>query len=887
MDPAHAVVNGGPATTTPSRAASVVSNVVSVTKPASVAKTASAKASSKAPSKVVSELGGLMGLFDGAADDDFGASYDGPDDYDPHGFPRRSPSYVERRPPPPDYRWDTLRGGYRHLPPLHRSPDQFRRVYEDEFHSLDVHPPEDSPPGNNSERGDMVFIEESAGQIGQLVMQGTECAKRYTIMEREANMHRYEPDVFSTMARALQRKAQDITSINQEINSLYRSIDACMRRMDKNDFQQMRSFLHQQHVYPEIQIELATPLPTPTPRRVSPQSPQTPAISRLRGSVAKAGWQDVGSGKTRKSLAERKQQGLNHRDESDAGRRSPPRSQKSNEDMDGVAKWTGNVQEDDIWETTSAKKISRNGRWHSSPAQDSSRRNISWNDTPANWNDTPGKSSSRHDKNAWGNSSGSVHSAKKSQKPQKGGGWSSDKSSVSKPPGAWPATPNKSGESWSQQGEGQDTGSWGGGGACDNIESKSNNNGAGWSGDGNDDGGSNAWVDQADAHSEKQDDSNHGWGATGDDNAKADSWGGGDDPSQNNQSQASQKSTSQWGHGNQSKNNDETGAGDKPANDDHGGGDWGNVQKTRSRTKSTQQKVKSKAADNSWGSDGAQSKLKDNAVATTVSAIRPVIKPYWQVWDKPAEEEKKPRTQPRDAYVYPAPPSIAAPPGKPPSVSHGVQAGRGANYTHKLHQPEYLDTMQEPYAIFTFKYRSKAAVEKILKKKIDTSNVQQAVKEVEAERLRRLPKDELVAELMRRQMMMSSSSNSSNNSSNSNSSAPSSRLPSYTSKLREDDNNGEKEKKASSRKKSPSNKSGWGVEVKPSDSVSNVAASRASRASKKVEKEKVDDWQQVGQGEVATSWHQKEGGSRASKAKTEEHWNSGDADMKQAGGGIW
>jgi hypothetical protein len=189
---------------------------------------------------------------------------------------------------------------------------------------------------------------------------------------------------------------------------------------------------------------------------------------------------------------------------------------------------------------------------------------------------------------------------------------------------------------------------------------------------------------------------------------------------------------------------------------------------------------------------------------------------------------------------------------------------------HKLHQPEYLDPMQQPYAIFTFKYRSQAAVEKIVKKKIDTSNVQQAVQEIEEERLMRLPKDELVAELMRRQMSSAAS--------------PAAAVIvgvealSHASQLRGDWEKKPASKAATAAAAAAASNNGWGEEIKPSDSVSIVAASTASK--------KADDWQQLGQGEVAAgAGRNKKEGSRASKAETKDHWITNDPELKKASGG--
>ncbi|KAM3415530.1 hypothetical protein BST61_g9051 [Cercospora zeina] len=713
IDPAHTVVD-----VRPDKASHPLVQAPSESKPEVKApsKVSSTKPPAKPPSKAASEadaFAGMSGLFDGASDDPF-ADFDGVNDQHRDGNARDTSRYATRRRPPPEYHWDARQGIYRHVPALDRFPPRFVND------SLDVQPKRSNPPSldSDAERGDFVFVEESAKQIGILIEQGSDQAKKHFIMEQEALAHRGDQEVFQSMTSTLQRKAQEIASLNDEISGLYKSIDACMRSMDKQDWQRVRGFLHQQRILPEMRIELATPLPTPVSRPAAP---------------ADEDWQLLGSGKHRASLSERKRQQQNQRAAPNGVWQTPTQTRDANQDIDGTNKWT-------------------QGNALGTPARDSPHK-------------------SNNGENGWSNGQ------------QQG-------------PGGWPASGDQQGgDGWNQlqNGENQE---------CNGNTDQ--NDGWGWAGDdqANNGNGGDAqegeWGDQGD---------------NGDGNGQADDW----DQQQDNDQAANGQNDNQAGAWGNEQNNNQAGA-------------WGNEQKADSV--GGRRKVASQAG--VWGNDGAQHKAQAD-IATTVSALRPVIKPYWGEWATRADDKRKPRAQPRDAYVYPAPPSIAAPAGKAPSVSHGVQAGRGANYMHKLHRPEYLDTMQQPYAIFTFKYRSKHALEEILGRKIDTSNMQKAAHEVEQEKLMRLPKDELVAELMRRQTLGSFSAKGTSRISLGKGAAKA------TSKIGRD-------------------------EVKPSDSVSNANGANN------------DDWAEVGQGEV-------QAGKSASGA-SEEHWGKNDPQLNQTGGGV-
>ncbi|SMY20022.1 unnamed protein product [Zymoseptoria tritici ST99CH_1A5] len=233
-------------------------------------------------------------------------------------------------------------------------------------------------------------------------------------------------------------------------------------------------------------------------------------------------------------------------------------------------------------------------------------------------------------------------------------------------------------------------------------------------------------------------------------------WGGGDQ-----KSNGSKKSNS-GGWGDEKKDEQQNGGNDgwDKDNDDagnNGGNAWGDAPADNAaenndewgEKKSDKPKSGSKAASNHRPSKSTTGR----STTSTSSTVQPhaEIKPYWKSWaTKPAAASKL-RLPFRDPYKYPAPPTPAVPASKAKDIKYGVQAGRGADYAHKHYRPEYLDSMEKPYAVFTFKYRSREALEKIVGKgKVREGGIGEAEKVAEKERLMRTPKDELVAELLRK-----------------------------------------------------------------------------------------------------------------------------------------
>lgn len=343
------------------------------------------------------------------------------------------------------------------------------------------------------------------------------------------------------------------------------------------------------------------------------------------------------------------------------------------------------------------------------------------------------------------------------------------------------ATPQKpEAEGWGADGgqkepEAPGIGGWDAGDDIDNNADKNNNaddqwgangddggdkkDGDGWGGGhagANNDQGRGDW-NNADNNNEQQGDA---WNTPGENRSQskdANAWGdndaagqpaadGGDDwGGDAQQNEPKPASNNQWAN-----NNDQQQGG--------GGGAWGDTKSQGHQSKvktwddGNRQNPKSKAGWDQEPVSKSRASLPSRqrgGDGSSSERLEPVIKPYWAQWDQPRQEVQKPRVRARDAYEFPAPPTVIAPTEKPSSVSYGIQPGRGAKYTHDTYRPEYLDTMEKPYAIFTFKYRSKKALESILKRKIDTSEAQRAIEEAEREHLMRLPKDEIVQEMMK------------------------------------------------------------------------------------------------------------------------------------------
>lgn len=452
---------------------------------------------------------------------------------------------------------------------------------------------------------------------------------------------------------------------------------------------------------------------------------------------------------------------------------------------------------------------------------------------------------------------------------RKQSGAHSARSSIQKPAGdGWGASSQKGGGNW----------------ATDDVDNQANDGGAGdaWGGaaGGNDDqnkddskseskkDGTGAWG--ANDNGQSNNEGDNGWGANNDKNdSKQDGgdWGGGGDNNDTRSKTAGWHNNDGAGsHKSRSQNNDAWAQSTKDNKSQTAKSkidSWakGN-QKSQSAAWGNQSQAKTQQGGNGgWNQVGAgegqarsHASSRRPARTTTSVALEPVIKPYWADWDKPQQGTSRPRPQPRDPYEYPPPATVLAPSGRARDLSHGVQAGRGADYAHKTFRPEYLDTMDKPYAIFTFKYRSQSTLEKLLRRKIDTSDTKRAVDEAEKEKLMRLPKDELVQEMLKMRLKPSSSGT-----------------------------------KPASAPTAPSN-TGWGVkapsqanwggdqqrdDVKPSDSVSNHTSVKRGDGGGGVwaaAKSKANDggWDSGKNDNGGDAWNQHDKQSRKNEAKKQK-----------------
>lgn len=116
-------------------------------------------------------------------------------------------------------------------------------------------------------------------------------------------------------------------------------------------------------------------------------------------------------------------------------------------------------------------------------------------------------------------------------------------------------------------------------------------------------------------------------------------------------------------------------------------------------------------------------------------------KPYWSTWNyspldevPELEDEIMEDPEPEEGPLYSVPAEIA----QRNNTSHQVQAGKPAIYVHKVSNPKYMDSHDNPYAAFTFHYRSRAVIENMLGVSLVETEGE------EKERLSSLSKEELI-----------------------------------------------------------------------------------------------------------------------------------------------
>ncbi|GAB7357041.1 hypothetical protein MBLNU459_g7864t1 [Dothideomycetes sp. NU459] len=196
-----------------------------------------------------------------------------------------------------------------------------------------------------------------------------------------------------------------------------------------------------------------------------------------------------------------------------------------------------------------------------------------------------------------------------------------------------------------------------------------------------------------------------------------------------------------WNKGSQEKVNHADGWGDANQQNDNN--------YARSKASSRSRQAPTPAA-----SVVASSKAGESIRSRAASpGIQPKIKPYWATWKEPMsviiETPEEKFAKAHDPFIAPEEPlvPITAEVVKKQNVQHQVKRGRGAAYTHLCAKPEYLDEMDHPYAVFTFKYRSKEVIEKMFKTKVKENG-----EDVIRAKLATMGREQLAEELLKLKM---------------------------------------------------------------------------------------------------------------------------------------
>lgn len=169
-----------------------------------------------------------------------------------------------------------------------------------------------------------------------------------------------------------------------------------------------------------------------------------------------------------------------------------------------------------------------------------------------------------------------------------------------------------------------------------------------------------------------------------------------------------------------------------------------------------QSKSSAKAGHSNDGTSEAESKSRAKAYQHLAThepnrdEPRRIIKAYWK--DSIHKglhgmEHSKWPTLRHDPYTYPAEPPPAVSKGTLRKVTLGVQIGKGVDYCHQTGTPEYIDTLHDPYAIFTFKYRNKKELQKMLGRSVD-SDVEELNDLARKQNFMKLSREELIQELL-------------------------------------------------------------------------------------------------------------------------------------------
>tara|TARA_R110002003_G_scaffold57_3_gene5120 strand:+ start:8899 stop:9933 length:1035 start_codon:yes stop_codon:yes gene_type:complete len=131
-----------------------------------------------------------------------------------------------------------------------------------------------------------------------------------------------------------------------------------------------------------------------------------------------------------------------------------------------------------------------------------------------------------------------------------------------------------------------------------------------------------------------------------------------------------------------------------------------------------------------------------------------VPQPHWQFPPRPSTTPIPPSSHPTLApEPHPAVPSKAA---SLAGLEHQVRAGAGTPYGHAIARPSYVDTLERPYAVFRFKYRSRGVLKALFGDAVPdhghlSTRTPGGEMVREKEKLRGVSREELVEKMVRLQ----------------------------------------------------------------------------------------------------------------------------------------
>lgn len=139
---------------------------------------------------------------------------------------------------------------------------------------------------------------------------------------------------------------------------------------------------------------------------------------------------------------------------------------------------------------------------------------------------------------------------------------------------------------------------------------------------------------------------------------------------------------------------------------------------------------------------------------------QPYIKSYWKNINKTPfamppklHPGAKPDADNSSAVCAPSEAPFVVPEAivREKAIKQYVHAGKGHSYSHSTGTPQYMDTVEAPYAVFRFKYRSKEMLSHILGKRGKeqiAKDIKQEQHDEKKRRLSELSKEQLIEKLM-------------------------------------------------------------------------------------------------------------------------------------------